>query len=256
MDKLITDSDTVETSNRVKQILRSIVIDDWQSKPYHEHQNPVERRYQTVKHKVNTVMNMTGAEAYAWLLCMLWVLYILNRVACGAIGGQIPLTRLTGQTQDISHLFQFVFWDKVYFATGAQLSYSGKPGFPSTSHERPGRFVGFAESVGDVMTFKILADDTLKIHYSSNVRPAASDPNRRVPFLPADGEDTHDPKPGVQFEFLKSPPRYSFDDNGIYVDGNEAQGSHFKTFHPDELMNRTYLTPADDKGQRFQSQDC
>ena len=115
MDKLITDSDTVETSNHVKQILRSIIIDDWQSKPYHEHQNPVEHCYQTVKHKVNTVMNMTGAEAYAWLLCLLWFLYILNWIACGAIGGKIPLTRLTGQTQDISHLFQVVFWVKVYF---------------------------------------------------------------------------------------------------------------------------------------------
>jgi len=76
-----------------------------------------------------------------------------------------------------------------------------------------------------------------------------------VPFLPDDGEGTFDTKESsqVHFEFLKSPPRYSFDDSGIYINGNEAQGSHFKTFHPDELINRTYLTPEDEKGQRFRA---
>ena len=45
MDKLVSDRAQVEISNRVKDILRLYVIDDSQSEPYHEHQNPAERRY-------------------------------------------------------------------------------------------------------------------------------------------------------------------------------------------------------------------
>jgi len=49
MDKLISDRAQVEISNRVRDILRTLMIDDWQSEPYHEHQNPVEKQYQNVK---------------------------------------------------------------------------------------------------------------------------------------------------------------------------------------------------------------
>jgi len=35
--------------------------------------------------------------------------------------------------------------------------------FPSDTAERLGRFVGFGESVGDALTFKILTDDTREV---------------------------------------------------------------------------------------------
>ena len=256
MDKLITDSSVIETSSRVKDILRSLVISDWQSKPYHEHQNPVERRYQTVKRHVNTVMNYTGAPAYTWLLALMYVLYVLNRTACEAIGYQVPLTVSTGQTADTSMLFQFRFWEKVYYASEKKLSYSGKPGFPSDPGEKSGRFVGFAETVGDVFTYKILTDDTKKIIYRSEVRSAekGNDLNLRIPPAPDDGEPyTVLPSDG-ETEFLKSPHRFSFDDNGVYIDGNgEILSPAFKTFSPEELLHRSYLTPIDEKGQRFRA---
>ena len=53
MSKLISDSAQVEISNRVLDILRNYVIEDWQSEPYHEHQNPAERRYQIIKAYTN-----------------------------------------------------------------------------------------------------------------------------------------------------------------------------------------------------------
>ena len=250
MDKLITDGAQYEKSSRVKDILRALFIGAWQSKPYHEHQNPVERRYQTVKGLVNLVLNKSGAPAELWLLCLLWVLYILNRCSCSAINGDIPMTRLTGQTVDISNMFQFSFYDKVYFATGRKLSYSNKPKFPSEAEYRTGHFVGFSENVGDTMTFQILTDDTHKIHHCSNVWPAVT-PDARVPFASDDGEE--DPPENLQREVLKSPARHPFQDAGQFVDGCNAQGSDFKTFTPDELLNRTYLTPKDDQDQRFRA---
>jgi hypothetical protein len=55
--------------------------------------------------------------------------------------------------------------------------------FPETT-ERPGYFVGFADNVGDELTFKILKDDLVTVLHRSVVRSAAdaSHRNRRVSF--------------------------------------------------------------------------
>jgi len=39
MDKLISDRAQVETSKKVQDILRALIIDDWQSESHHQHQN-------------------------------------------------------------------------------------------------------------------------------------------------------------------------------------------------------------------------
>ena len=49
MDKLISDSTQSKISTRVKDILRALFIDDWQSEASHQHQNYAEIRHQTVK---------------------------------------------------------------------------------------------------------------------------------------------------------------------------------------------------------------
>ncbi len=58
---------------KVADILRHLFIDDWQSELKYQHQNPAERRYKTVKFNVNRVLNMTGAPAFCWLLCLYYV---------------------------------------------------------------------------------------------------------------------------------------------------------------------------------------
>ena len=45
MDKLISDSAKAEVSNRVKDLLRYFIIDDWQSEAGYQHQNHAERRW-------------------------------------------------------------------------------------------------------------------------------------------------------------------------------------------------------------------
>ena len=73
MDKLISDSARVEISKRVLDILRALVIDNWQSEPYFQHQNYAERRWQDLKKYTNWVMDITGAPEDAWLLCLEYV---------------------------------------------------------------------------------------------------------------------------------------------------------------------------------------
>ena len=142
--------------------------------PYHQNQNPAEWRYRTIKSWTNTVMNRSGAPANCWLLCLIYVCYLLNHIACTALDGKIPLLALTGITPDISIILLFTFYQPVFYATYGQH-------FPSESEERAGYWVGFGEHCGDAMTHKILDQDTQKIIYRSAVRPKkSSTPNHRL----------------------------------------------------------------------------
>jgi len=71
MDLLISDRAQAEISNKVKDILCHLCIDDWQSEPHYHHQNAAEWRYRWVKHATNQVLNSTGATSYCWLLCIM-----------------------------------------------------------------------------------------------------------------------------------------------------------------------------------------
>ena len=91
MDKLLSDSAKTEISNKVMDILRAYHISNWHSEPYRQNQNPVEWRYRTIKSWTNSVMNRSGAPANCWLLCLIYVCYLLNHIVCSALDGKIPL---------------------------------------------------------------------------------------------------------------------------------------------------------------------
>ena len=174
MDKLLSDSAKTEISNKVMDILRASHISNWHSEPYHQNQNPAECRYRTIKSWTNTVINRSGAPANCWLLCLIYVCYLLNHIACTALDGKIPLLALTGITPDISIILLFTFYQPVFYATYDQH-------FPSESEERAGYWVGFGEHCGHAMTHKILDHDTQKIIYRTAVRPKkSSTPNHRL----------------------------------------------------------------------------
>ena len=163
--KLISDRAQVEISNKVKDILRTYCISDWQSEPHQQHQNPCERRYQTMKSMANTILDRTGSPAFLWLQCLMYVCFILNNTSSDALNGAVPLQVLTGSTNDISPLLFFQWYEPVYYKVDDS-------DFPSSSREQRGRWIGVAEHVGHAMTFKILTDDTQKIIYRSNIRSA------------------------------------------------------------------------------------
>ena len=171
-DKLISDSASDETSQRVKEILRALCIDDWQSEPHYQHQNFAEHRWNHVKRNHRWFMNYRNVDPEAWLLCLQWVADVMNHTAEKSLGWRPPLEVLTGQTVDISIIIcGFLFWDVVYVHRYKEKGYSGQPG-STKSDEIRGRFVGFAWSCGHELTFKILTDDTKKIIHRSRVRLA------------------------------------------------------------------------------------
>ena len=132
-------------------------------------------------------MNRSGTPANCWLLCLIYVCYLLNHIACSALDGNIPLLALTGITPDISIILLFTFYQPVFYATYDQH-------FPSESEERAGYWVGFGEHCGDAMTHKILDHDTRKIIYRSAVRPKKSSThNHRLAPHGGEGSASSDP---------------------------------------------------------------
>jgi hypothetical protein len=162
--KLISDRAQVEISERVKQVLQPLHISTWQSELHQQHQNPAKHQNQNIKQLCNTILDRSGALAYTWLLCLMYVCFLLNNTWCEAVD-DIPIRMSMGCTNDMSPLLCFHFWEPVYY----KLDNSD---FPSDSREKRGHFVGFSESVGHAMTCKILTDNTLKVIHQSNVRLA------------------------------------------------------------------------------------
>ena len=99
--KLISDNAQVKISNKVKDILRYLFIDDWQSEPHYQHQNPVERRYQDLKWITNQILDRTGAPPELWLLALQYTSYLLNHCSCPSLDNKVPLAVLYGNTPNI-----------------------------------------------------------------------------------------------------------------------------------------------------------
>ena len=90
-NKLISDRAQVLISHKVEDILRTLCINNWQSEPHQQHQNPAERRYQTVKNCTNRLLDRTGAPATVWLLCLQYICFLLNHIYNTNIKA-VPLT--------------------------------------------------------------------------------------------------------------------------------------------------------------------
>ena len=176
MDLLISDGAKVELTKRVLEILRYLHIKNWQSERNCQRQNYCENRWKHLQRNVEWIMNLRNVDPEAWLLCLEWVADVMNHTSEKSLGYKIPLSKLTGETTDISIILIFLFWDVVYVPRYASKKYHEQIGSKQSSEIR-GRFVGFAWDVGHALTFKILTDDTKKIICRSRVRLAPEGEN-------------------------------------------------------------------------------
>ena len=169
MDTLISDGGKYEISQRVTDLLHSLFTQDYQSEPYHQHQNKAENRFGLAKHYTNTVMNTSGCPAFCGLLCLQYICVLLNHLATPTLQGICPIQALQRTTPDVSFMLHFSFYEPVYYRID-----SSEPdhNFPSSSNEKKGYWVGFADNQGDSLTWRILTEDTHKIIIRSGVRSA------------------------------------------------------------------------------------
>ena len=115
MSTIITEGGKYEISKKVADLLRSLFIKQYESEPYQQHQNKAEQCHGVVKRYIDTLMNLTGAPAHCWLLCLLYVCSLLNVTVSPALGSLTPIQALTGQVPDISHFQHYFFWDPVHY---------------------------------------------------------------------------------------------------------------------------------------------
>ena len=167
----------------------------------------------------------------------IYVCYILNHIACGALNGSIPLLVLYGITPDISIMLLYTFYQPVFYATHDQH-------FPSESEERAAFWVGFGEHCGDAMTHKLLDTITQKIIYRSAVRPLTkSNPNHRLTEDGGEASTSKQPSSKIPTVLIRSRQ-------------DDADPSHIKPmpeFDPDDLIGRTFLLPPQENGERLRA---
>ena len=253
MDTLISDGGKYEISKCVTDLLRSLFIQDYQSERYHQHQNKAENRFGLVKRYTNTVMNTSGCTACCWLLCLQYICVVLNHLASPTLQGICPVQALEGTTPDISFLLHFSFYEPVYYRID-----SSEPdlNFPSSSNEKKGYWVGFADNQGDSLTWRILTEDTQKIIIRSGVRSALRTTTNQRLASPS-GEGTT----------LPFPLPYPQSQNSLPLDPLDASTPNFEHFVKSQtgedednpipmanidipnLLGRSFLLPLEDNGE-------
>ena len=255
MDTLISDGGKYEISKRVTDLLRSLFIQDYQSEPYHQHQNKAENRFGLAKRYTNTVMNTSGCPACCWLLCLHYICVVLNHLASPTLQGICPVQALEGTTPDISFLLHFSCYEPVYYRID-----SSEPdlNFPSSSNEKKVYWVGFADNQGDSLTWRILTEDTQKIIIRSGVRSALrTTTNQRLASPSGEGTTLPFPIPYSQQS-----------QNSLPLDPLDASTPNFEYFVKSQtgedednpipmanidipnLLGRSFLLPPEDNGER------
>ena len=200
-------------------------------------------------------MNTSGCPACCWLLCLQYICVVLNHLASPTLQGICPVQALEGTTPDISFLLHFSFYEPVYYRID-----SSEPdlNFPSSSNEKKGYWVGFADNQGDSLTWRILTEDTQKIIIRSGVRSALRTTTNQRPAS-SSGEGTTLPFP------IPYPKQSS---NSLPLDPLDAPTPNFEQFvksqsgededHPipmantdiPNLLGRSFLLPPEDNGER------
>ena len=236
-DCLFSDNAKAQIGNNVQDILRHYHIKQKTSEPHQQNQNYAERRIQDVKSTTNGVMDRTGTPECLWLLCMTYVVYLLNRMAVDSLDGRTPLEVAHNQRPDISSLLNFRWYEPVYYLANTDIS------FPDTQ-ERHGRWVGVAEHSGDQLTYLVLDTETRKVVMRSCVRSAVNspDPNCRAHLDSSEGENT-----------ARLPPLQSATDFIAQQSGLHSDEIQMPSFSPQELVGMPFLHQTTD-GQIVKAQ--
>ena len=105
----------------------------------------------------NILLDRTGTPPQYWLLCMLYVIGLINHLSCPSNTDKMtPIQAAYGYVPDLSKYLNFHWWQRVLYKNNTKS-------FPSHTYEGIGRFVGIADHCGDVLTFLILTNDTQQV---------------------------------------------------------------------------------------------
>jgi hypothetical protein len=136
------------------------------NEPHHQHQNLAERKIGDTKRFADAIMHCTGTQASFWLLCLLYVVFLLNHLASDALGGLTPIEMATGQPPEISALLHFRLFEPVLYSVDNSSA--------SDSPEKSGCWVGVAETLEGMLSLTL---SSRMIHRRSSLVNATSQAN-------------------------------------------------------------------------------
>ena len=191
----------------------------------------------------------------------------MNRIALESLQWCTPYEKLSGNTPDISIIYRFKFYDKIYFKRNKSL---GGKRFPSISNEALGRFVGCLEDVGHHMTYIIIInEETNKTLFRSRIKLTTLDPNQCI-------DDNQHPEVDINIPNHSTINTTPTDDNSNDDSDNDApspndtetypltstnnlneasnttasESTQMATIDVEDLIRRTYLTQPSQDGTR------
>ena len=254
MDTLISDGGKYDISKGVTDLLHSLFIQDYQSESYHQDQNKTENCFGPAKRYTNTVMNTSGCLACCWLLCLQYICVVLHHLASPTLQGICPVQALQGTTPDISFMLHSSFYEPVYY----RIEFS-EPDFhlPSSSNEKKGYWVGFADNPGDRLTWRILTEDTKKSIICSGIQSAhrtttnqcLASPSGEGTTLPFSIPYTQQSKNSLPLDpFDESTPNF---EQFVKSQSGEDEDNpiHMVNIDIPNLLGRSFLLPPEDNGE-------
>ncbi|MGH7955268.1 MAG: hypothetical protein ACREOZ_04835, partial [Gloeomargaritales cyanobacterium] len=159
---LVTDNAGEETGAEWERIRKNYLVKQKWTEPYSPWQNKTEREIQNLKKQFRRIMNRVKAPETLWDFGLRYVSDIRNIATRLSLDDRTPYEVLKGETQDISELKDFEFYEWVKF-------YEPNAGF-TEQRVTLGRWLGVAHDVGQAMCYWILKKNG-HVVARSTVRP-------------------------------------------------------------------------------------
>ncbi len=248
---IFSDAALEEASEAIVDIFRTYCVGrHYTSEPHHQWQNPAERCIQDLKRMVNGLMDRTGARACEWLLCLLFVVQLMNVLSQDSLNGMTAYQATTGQLPDISAYLAYTWRQPVLF-----WPIPGDKSFPGgESKEELGWWMGPTKDQGDILTYYVLSQRTDQLYVRSEIRPADSPRNLRAERDLRVSTGTEGDRESQNFPFVQSLADVLSE--AAQREQSEKQSipelPHLR-FSPDELPGMTFLKETSD-GQKVRAE--
>ena len=143
---------------------RDIQVRDSYSEAGYPNQNPAESLgVKVIKKGAEVMMDCTGIDEKYWPWVHKYIADVNNHCATPFLNWEVPITKRHGYIPDISPLLQYQLNEKIYYKVDEKCP---------NSQEKAGYWMGISHTVGDILTYDILTDDTKNIIQQSVLRPA------------------------------------------------------------------------------------
>ena len=159
--QMIMDNAKEQTEGDFARKLREANCYMRQTEPYSPWSNAAEGTVREVKRGSSRKMLKSGAPSRLWDHCLELEALVRSHTALDifALNGEVPETKMFGETADITHISEFAWYEWVYW-------YDEKESYPGTGWVL-GRYLGPSPDIGSHFTAKILKSNGQVVHRST-----------------------------------------------------------------------------------------